>query len=236
MDAADIARQFEDKGADDTKSNNKTDASEEAENSNVKVIVGDDGNYKVIVKKDIDHTVEIPDTWGNVTIDLNGKTITGDNATDTDEAKPGLEFVKDGSINEHPGTKLEIVNGTIKGGDGSEKHPDGAAGIGTAEDPENPENAGVTVGKDGNIIGGNGADTRDEAAGSASKGGDGGAGIKGDITPTVNGGSVTGGNGGDRKTGRRRKRRGRYHDRQQSDHHRRNRIRWKWRSRRQCDR
>ena len=196
VDAADIARQFEDKGADDTKSNNRTDASEKAENSNVKVIVGDDGNYKVIVKKDIDHTVEIPDTWGNVTIDLNGKTITGDNATDTDEAKPGLEFVKDGSINEHPGTKLEIVNGTIKGGDGSEKHPDGAAGIGTAEDPENPANAGVTVGKDGNIIGGNGADTRDEAAGSASKGGDGGAGIEGDITPTVNGGSVTGGNGG----------------------------------------
>lgn len=196
VDAADIARQFEDEGAGDTKSNNKTDASEKAENSNVKVIVGDDGNYKVIVKKDIDHTVEIPDTWGNVTIDLNGKTITGDNATDTDEAKPGLEFVKDGSINEHPGTKLEIVNGTIKGGDGSEKHPDGAAGIGTAEDPENPANAGVTVGKDGNIIGGNGADARGEAAGSASKGGDGGAGIEGDITPTVNGGSVTGGNGG----------------------------------------
>ena len=196
VDAADIAKQFEDKGADDTKSNNRTDASEKAENSNVTVIVGDDGNYKVIVKKDIDHTVEIPDTWGNVTIDLNGKTITGDNATDTDKAKPGLEFVKDGSINEHPGTNLTVINGTIKGGDGSEKHPDGAAGIGTAEDPENPENAGVTVGKDGNIIGGNGADTRDEAAGSASKGGDGGAGIEGDITPTVNGGSVTGGNGG----------------------------------------
>ena len=196
VDAADIAKQFEDKGADDTKSNNRTDASEKAENSNVTVIVGDDGNYKVIVKKDIDHTVEIPDTWGNVTIDLNGKTITGDNATDTDKAIPGLEFVKDGSINEHPGTNLTVINGTIKGGDGSEKHPDGAAGIGTAEDPENPENAGVTVGKDGNIIGGNGADTRDEAAGSASKGGDGGAGIEGDITPTVNGGSVTGGNGG----------------------------------------
>lgn len=77
VDAADIAKQFEDKGADDTKSNNRTDASEKAENSNVTVIVGDDGNYKVIVKKDIDHTVEIPDTWGNVTIDLNGKTITG---------------------------------------------------------------------------------------------------------------------------------------------------------------
>lgn len=56
MDAADIAKQFEDKGADDTKSNNRTDASEKAENSNVTVIVGDDGNYKVIVKKDIDHT------------------------------------------------------------------------------------------------------------------------------------------------------------------------------------
>ena len=196
VDAADIARQFEDKGAGDTKSNNKTDASEKAENFNVKVIVGDDGNYKVIVKKDIDHTVEIPDTWENVKIDLGGHTITGNNADAPNEAKPGLVFKKDDTAAEHPGTKLEIVNGTIKGGDGSEKHPDGAAGIGTAEDPENPANAGVTVGKDGNIIGGNGADARDEAAGSESKGGDGGAGIEGDITPTVNGGSVTGGNGG----------------------------------------
>ena len=66
------------------------------------------------MKKDIDHTVEIPDTWGNVTIDLNGKTITGDNATDTDEAKPGLEFVKDGSIMSIREQSWRYVNGTIK--------------------------------------------------------------------------------------------------------------------------
>jgi len=54
--------------------------------------VDDDGNYKVIVKKDIDHTVEIPDTWGEVKIDLNDKTITGDKADDNNEAKPGQEL------------------------------------------------------------------------------------------------------------------------------------------------
>ena len=195
VDAADIARQFADDG-DQTTTNRKTDKDEKASNNNVEVTVDDNGNYKVTLKKDIDHTVEIPDTWENVKIDLGGHTITGNNADASNEAKPGLVFKKDDTIAEHPGTNLEIVNGTIKGGDGSTAHPDGAAGIGTAEDPENPANAGVTVGKDGNIIGGNGADARGDAAGSESKGGDGGAGIKGDITPTVNGGSVTGGNGG----------------------------------------
>ena len=195
VDAADIAKQFADDG-DQTTTNRKTDKDEKASNNNVEVTVDDNGNYKVTLKKDIDHTVEIPDTWENVKIDLGGHTITGNNADASNEAKPGLVFKKDDTIAEHPGTNLEIVNGTIKGGDGSTAHPDGAAGIGTAEDPENPANAGVTVGKDGNIIGGNGADARGDAAGSESKGGDGGAGIEGDITPTVNGGSVTGGNGG----------------------------------------
>ena len=118
----------------------------------------DDGNYKVIVKKDIDHTVEIPDTWGEVKIDLGGHTITGDKADDNNAAKPGLDFVKDGSINEHPGTKLEIVNGTIKGGDGSAKHPDGAPGIGAAG---NAADAGLIIGNDAKVIGGNGADGSD---------------------------------------------------------------------------
>lgn len=70
MDAKDIAKQFEDRGAGDTTGNNAMDKTEKAENSNVQVVVDDDGNYKVIVKKDIDHTVEIPDTWGEVKIDL----------------------------------------------------------------------------------------------------------------------------------------------------------------------
>lgn len=189
VDAKDIAKQFEDRGAGDTTGNNATDRTEKAENSNVQVVVDADGNYKVIVKKDIDHTVEIPDTWGEVKIDLNDKTITGDKADDNNEAKPGLEFVKDANSNEHPGTNLEIVNGTIKGGDGSAKHPDGAAGIGASGDTAD---AGIIIGSDANVTGGNGADGTE-----GKDGGNGGAGIDGNgkITPTVSG-TVTGGNGG----------------------------------------
>ncbi|MEQ2383463.1 hypothetical protein WMO21_14095 [Lachnospiraceae bacterium CLA-AA-H58] len=189
VDAKDIAKQFEDRGAGDTTGNNATDRTEKAENSNVQVVVDDDGNYKVIVKKDIDHTVEIPDTWGEVKIDLGGHTITGDKADDNNAAKPGLDFVKDGSTKEHPGTKLEIVNGTIKGGDGSAKHPDGAPGIGASGDTAD---AGLIIGSNANVIGGNGANGTE-----GKDGGNGGAGIDGNgkITPTVNG-TVTGGNGG----------------------------------------
>ena len=189
VDAKDIAKQFEDRGAGDTTGNNATDRTEKAENSNVQVVVDDDGNYKVIVKKDIDHTVEIPDTWGEVKIDLNDKTITGDKADDNNEAKPGLEFVKDANSNEHPGTNLEIVNGTIKGGDGSAKHPDGAAGIGASGDTAD---AGIIIGSNANVIGGNGADGTE-----GKDGGNGGAGIDGNgkLTPTVSG-TVTGGNSG----------------------------------------
>ena len=189
VDAKDIAKQFEDRGAGDTTGNNATDKTEKAENSNVQVVVDDDGNYKVIVKKDIDHTVEIPDTWGEVKIDLNDKTITGDKADDNNEAKPGLEFVKDANSNEHPGTNLEIVNGTIKGGDGSAKHPDGAAGIGASGDTAD---AGIIIGNNANVTGGNGANGTE-----GTDGGNGGAGIDGNgkLTPTVSG-TVTGGNGG----------------------------------------
>ena len=189
VDAKDIAKQFEDRGAGDTTGNNATDKTEKAENFNVQVVVDDDGNYKVIVKKDIDHTVEIPDTWGEVKIDLNDKTITGDKADDNNESKPGLEFVKDANSNEHPGTNLEIVNGTIKGGDGSAKHPDGAAGIGASGDTAD---AGIILGSDANVTGGNGANGTE-----GKDGGNGGAGIDGNgkVTPTVSG-TVTGGNGG----------------------------------------
>ena len=189
VDAKDIAKQFEDRGAGDTTGNNATDRTEKAENSNVQVVVDADGNYKVIVKKDIDHTVEIPDTWGEVKIDLGGHTITGDKADDNNEAKPGLEFVKDANSNEHPGTNLEIVNGTIKGGDGSAKHPDGAAGIGASGDTAD---AGIIIGSNANVTGGNGADGTE-----GKDGGNGGAGIDGNgkLTPTVSG-TVTGGNGG----------------------------------------
>ena len=189
VDAADIAKQFEEKGAGDTNSNNATDNTEKAENSNVEVAVDDNGNYKVTVKKDIDQTVQIPDTWGDIRIDLGGHTITGDKADDDNAAKPGLEFVKDANSNEHPGTNLEIVNGTIKGGDGSAKHPDGAAGIGASGDTAD---AGIIIGNNANVTGGNGANGTE-----GKDGGNGGAGIDGNgkITPTVSG-TVTGGNGG----------------------------------------
>ena len=189
VDAADIAKQFEEKGAGDTNSNNAIDNTEKAENSNVEVTVDDNGNYKVTVKKDIDQTVQIPDTWGDIRIDLGGHTITGDKADDDNAAKPGLEFVKDANSNEHPGTNLEIVNGTIKGGDGSAKHPDGAAGIGASGDTAD---AGIIIGNNANVTGGNGANGTE-----GKDGGNGGAGIDGNgkITPTVSG-TVTGGNGG----------------------------------------
>ena len=143
-------------GTGDTNSNNATDNTEKAENSNVEVTVDDNGNYKVTVKKDIDQTVQIPDTWGDIRVDLGGHTITGDKADDDKEAKPGLEFVKDANSSEHPGTNLEIVNGTIKGGDGSAAHPDGAAGIGASGDTAD---AGLIIGNDANVTGGNGADS-----------------------------------------------------------------------------
>lgn len=188
VDATEIADRFRDEN-DTTSNNSKTDKSEKAWNNNVEVTVDDNGNYKVTVKKDIDHAVQIPDTWGDIKLDLGGNTITGDKADDNNTAKPGLDFVKDGSINEHPGTKLEIVNGTIKGGDGSAKHPDGAPGIGASGDTAD---AGLIIGNDANVIGGNGADGTE-----GKDGGNGGAGIDGNgkITPTVNG-TVTGGNGG----------------------------------------
>ena len=188
VDAKDIAKQFADDG-DQTTTNGKTDKNETASNKNVDVTVDDNGNYKVTLKKNIDHTVEIPDTWENVKIDLNGNTITGDNADASDEAKPGLVFKKDDTATEHPGTKLEIVNGTIKGGDGSAAHPDGAAGIGASGDTAD---AGLIIGNNANVIGGNGANGTE-----GKDGGNGGAGINGNgkITPTVSG-TVTGGNGG----------------------------------------
>ena len=189
VDAEDIAKQFEDKQG-DTKTNGEKGKDEKAENPNVKVVVDDDGNYKVIVKKDINHSVEIPDTWENVKIDLGGHTITGNNADASNEAKPGLVFKKDDTATEHPGTNLEIVNGTIQGGSGSAAHPDGAAGVGEAAGSK-PSQAGITVGADAVIKGGNGADGEN-----GSNGGNGGSGIEGTIGTTVNGGSVSGGNGG----------------------------------------
>ena len=192
VDAKDIAETFTET-TDQTSHTSANDTTEKAENSKVTVTVDEDGNYKVQLKENIDQTVEIPDTWGNVKIDLNGKTITGDNATETTPSKPGLIFKKDGGT-EHPGTNLTVINGTIQGGAGSANHPNGAAGIGT-DTAETPANAGITVGENANVLGGAGA------TGTNGNGGNGGAGISGEITPTISGGAVTGGSGGNGTNG-----------------------------------
>ena len=195
VDAADIAKQFTTKD-DATSTNSATDLTEKAWNSKVEVTIGDDGNYKVTVKENIDQTVQVPDIWQSVTVDLNGNNIKGPDATDTTPAGPGIAFGKDSGTN-HPGTDLTIVDttgngGKVQGGNGAAgTYPDGAPGVST--DANNiPENTGITVDKGATIVGGNGADGTTANA----NGGNGGAGITGKTEVTVNGGSIIGGNGG----------------------------------------
>ena len=191
VDAKDIAERFAPE--EETTHEPPNGYGERGENSKAEVTVDQDtGNYVVKVKDDVDHTVEIPDTWEDVTVDMNGNTIKGDNATDTDGAKPGIDFIKDPGEN-HPGSNIIFVDkskdggGTIAGGDGSKEHPDGAAGIRGEENAKNPE---VTIKKPVKVIGGNGVTGED------GNGGNGGAGINGNVKPTINGGTVSGGNGG----------------------------------------
>ena len=196
VDAKDIAESFA-KDGDTTTTNGKTDETESAENSNVTVTVDEDGNYKAALKQNVDKTVEVPDTWETVKVDLNGNNIKGDDATQTTPAAPGLKFTQ-GTKNDRPGTKLNIVDtkgtGKVQGGNGSVENPNGAAGIET-DTAKAPTETGVTVGGTATILGGNGAT---DATGT---GGNGGAGITGALETTVSGGHVQGGNGGDGSTG-----------------------------------
>ncbi len=187
VDAKQIAETFYSDGK--TETSGKADKTEKAWNDKVTVTVGDDGNYKVTLTDDIKGTVTIPDTWGTVEIDLGGHTIKGTDADADHEAQPGL-IIKGSGDGE--GTKLVISNGTISGGSGSKEHPTGAPGI---EAVDSPTGSGITAGDRANITGGNGA--TDENG----NGGAGGAGISGPLTPTVDGGTVSGGNGGDGANG-----------------------------------
>ena len=194
VDAKDIAETFETADiAGKTSWNEQTDENESAENANVTVPVGADGNYEVVVKKDINKTIDVPDTWGTVTIDLGKNTIKGDNATDAaNPAKPGINFVPT-DTEDKPGTNLIIKNGTVEGGDGSPENPDGAPGITAPDaDKDNPDatkpTPSVDAGPNATIKGGDG--------------GNGGSGISGDVTVTVEEKSnIQGGNGGDGKPG-----------------------------------
>ena len=255
VDAEEIAKKFANGESDKTTPNNQTGATEAAENSNVKVTVGADNNYRITLKQDIQRTVAIPDTWENVTLDLvghtikgadavaettadggkengdagadgqtggaagengsadaensrNGNTVAGENgksaaagqdggaAGTAQSAAPGLRFIKDANAPRNPGTTLTVINGTIQGGNGvtGVDSMNGAAGVETATETNAPTNAKIIVGKDAKILGGSGANAKDN---SGQNGGNGGVGIQGNITVTVlEGGSVKGGNGG----------------------------------------
>lgn len=105
------------------------------------VIVGDDGNYKVILKDTINGTVEVPDNWETVRVDLNGNDIKGADATEETPAGAGL-VMKTDENGTKPGTNLDITDstgtGVIKGGDGSAEYPDGAPGIETETEEKTP--------------------------------------------------------------------------------------------------
>ena len=198
VDAEDIANSFRESET-DTAQVSGSGKDEKASNSKVDVVVGEDGNYKVILKDTINGTVTVPDNWGNVNVDLNGNDIKGPNATDKSPAGAGLVIKKDetgtGTAGgKNPGTILGITDSTgkgeIKGGDGSTKYPDGASGIETGTGKDKPENAGIIIGTGATVSGGNGA------TGSDGNGGTGGNGISGSVDTKVDGGSVSGGNGG----------------------------------------
>ncbi len=199
VDAKDIAKQFA--PAETPTGNDAKDHTERAENSNVTVTVGPDGNYLVTLKQDIGHTVEVPDIWGTVNVELNGHSITGGDATENDEAQPGLLFTRDNTTQipngmTRPGTGLSITDkvgkGEIKGGDGcSPGNPDGAPGVVTDE-TDAPSDVVLTVGAGATVVGGSGADGTQTSP----DGGSGGAGIRGGVEVAVDGGAVVGGSGG----------------------------------------
>ena len=225
IDAKLIAEQFANPG--DTTTHQGFGANELADNQTVSVTKNAQGQYDITMKTGIAHTVYIPDTWGEVTLRLNGQTISGADAiaeatadggkengdagadgqtgsTNGEQAggmaraaqpaTPGLVFITDAGANRHTGTTLTVVNGTIRGGNGALGNPNGATGVDVAAGQNAPQSVKIIVGKDAKILGGNGADAKDN---SGQNGGNGGVGIQGAITVEVlTDGIVKGGNGG----------------------------------------
>ena len=159
-------------------------------------VPGENGkNGTVRLTADIPGPVEIPDTWGEVTIDLNGHDIYG---------QPGTAGNPDGGDaiimtheNDGTGTTLTIIDtsngekGVVRGGDG---YPGsgGSGGNGITVNPE-AENPEINIGAGVTVIGGNGANS------TTGDGGNGGSGVDGDVNN--NNGAITGGNGGDSDNG-----------------------------------
>ena len=182
--------------------------------------------FLITLKDDIQGTINIQSGWTDLTIDLNGHSITGKDNTD----EKGAIHIADPEQGE-AGTDLTIIDSHptstsgVYGSTGSDKNGN------TAITSGDNATGSLTIGTDAKVVGGHGANTTDEDAGNggagidvtvpvtvtdnatvtggnggnASKtqagngglGGDGGAGIIGSGDVTVsNGGKVTGGNGG----------------------------------------
>ena len=197
-----IAERFADK--EDTTNHQLTATGNDQSASNKKVQVTYDqanGTYRATLQGDINRTVAIPDTWGTVTLDLNGKTIKGADASQTQAAQAALYFIPDTTA-KHSGTTLTVINGKILGGNGNANYPNGAPAVVTAAGAKarsaapraltSPINVTIDAGNGASIIGGNGAHAQDNTQ----HGGNGGSGIQGEIETLVSGGTIQGGNGG----------------------------------------
>ena len=173
---------------------------------------GGSGAWVVTLTNNVPGELEIPDTYGKITFDLNGYKIYGSEGTpDHPDGGVAVRIVhEDGGT----GVDVSFINNSgrdssIEGGDGAdgtEGHPDGGSG-GIAiviEDAAN--NPSVTIGANVLVAGGNGGDGLDAPYGDGGAGGDGGAAVM-DASGTGTGtpldsnieddGEIAGGNGGD---------------------------------------
>lgn len=174
-------------GVDGIDTNNITDKINSIKNElNIDVTVEyrPDTGYVITLNTNITGTIKIPDTWGKVTLDLAGHTVTGQ------AGYPAIEFTSSDSPGS--GTSLTVISsngfGYVTGGVGSSTAVDGAQGI-----VNGIGRGSITIGSGAVVSGGNGA--------SGDRGGNGGAGIESTVPVSiVDGGRVSGGNGGNGTT------------------------------------
>lgn len=170
-----------------------------------------DGDWVVTLTNDVPGVVEIPDTYGKVTIDLNGYKIYGaDGTAENPDGGVAVEIVHAAG---GTGVDVTFVNNSgsassIEGGDGADgtaEHPAGGNGGIAIVIDDAANNPSVTIGANVTVVGGNGGDGWDSPYGNGGNGGEGGAGIR-DYSGTGTGtpldstieddGSIAGGNGG----------------------------------------
>lgn len=190
-DARDIAEAFVKNDDSTTTSGNGKD--EKAENAKVVVTVNaNNDGYIVTLKQDLAGTITIPDTWGNVMIDLNGHDIIGPDGTQEAPAGKQAVVLED---TDKEGTHLTVEDnsadkgGEIKGGNAyAGSGADGGDAIVVEEKNNNGTNSTLDIGDGVKVIGGNGADSNTD------NGGNGGDAVDGNVEK--NDGTLIGGNGG----------------------------------------